>query len=37
MGDPSFSMLYVLIGFLAVYFIAMGLFRLAEWIKNKFK
>ena len=34
MGEPSVSMLYVLAAFLALYFAAMGLFRLADWLKK---
>lgn len=37
MGEPSVSMFYVLAAFLALYFAAMGLFRLADWLKKNFK
>ena len=37
MGEQSLSMYNVLAAFLALYFAAMGLFRLADWLKKHFK
>lgn len=37
MGDASLSMFYMLAVFLALYLAAMGLFRLADWLKKRFR